>query len=207
VREHSKSNGVVSAGLFITIGIQEDGACEIIGFDVSEKESEQTWKNMFQSLKQRGLHGVRLVTTDAHCGIQKAVKSEFPGSAWQRCQTHFSRNILDACPAKLMPELKADIQDMYEAPTLWECRHRRDRILEKYKNTAPKALSILDRGWADIVSIYAFPPSLRKKLRTSNMVERLNEELRRRERVLRSFPNKASILRLMGAILMEENEK
>lgn len=207
VRVHSPMGAVVSVGLFIAIGIREDGVREVLGFDVSQKESEQTWKAMFQSLKKRGLRGVRLVTTDAHCGIQKAVQSEFPGCAWQRCQTHFSKNVLDACPAKLKPELKVALRDMYEAPSLEECRSRRDHILEKYADAAPKAMEVLDKGWADIVSVYALPLSMRKKLRTSNMVERLNGEVKRRESVIRIFPNIESILRLMGAILMDENEK
>ena len=91
VRVHSKTKGVVSAGLFIVIGVREDGVREVLGFDCSQKESKETWRAMFQALKRRGLHGVRLVTTDAHGGIQKAVQSEFPGCAWQRCQTHFSK--------------------------------------------------------------------------------------------------------------------
>ncbi len=117
------------------------------------------------------------------------------------------QNVLDACPAKLMPELKTLLRDMYEAPTLEECRNRRDQILKTYAMGAPKAMAILDRGWADIVSVYALPSSLRKKLRTSNLLGRLNGEVKRRESVIRIFPNVESILRLMGAILMDENEK
>lgn len=93
-------------GLFIAIGIREDGVREVLGFDVSKKESEQTLKSMFPSLEERGLRGVYLVTTDVHCGVQKAVQSAFPRCAWQRCQTHFSRNVLEACPARVKPELK-----------------------------------------------------------------------------------------------------
>jgi putative transposase len=205
-RMHDPNRGVISAGLFIVLGIREDGYREVLGFSVSEKESEETWKEMFQSLKARGLKGVRMVTSDAHCGIQKAIFAEFPGCAWQRCQTHFSRNVLDACPSRLAPELKVRLRDMYEAPTLEECRQRRDSILEDYAQTAPKAMRVLENGWNDIVSVYAFPPHLRKKLRTSNSIERLNGEVRRRESVVRIFPNEASILRLLGSVLMEKND-
>lgn len=206
VRQHSQDRGIISTGLFIVLGVREDGVREVLGFSVSEKESETTWKEMFQSLKDRGLQGVRLITSDAHCGIQKAIFAEFPGSAWQRCQTHFSRNVLDACPSKRVSELKVRLRDMYDAPDLEECRRRRDRICEDFACSAPKAVKVLEAGWNDIISIYAYPPSLRKKLRTSNAVERVNGEIKRRENVIRIFPNAASILRLLGAILMDLNE-
>lgn len=99
-----------------------------------------------KTLKERGLQGVQLITTDAHCGIQEAVKQEFPGCAWQRCQTHFSRNVLDACPANLMTNIKEQLRDMYEAPTLEECKKRKDQIVKKYSEYAPRAMKVLDNG-------------------------------------------------------------
>lgn len=206
VRVHSSTRGVISVGLFIVIGIRDDGVREILGFSVSEKESEQSWKEMFNSLKKRGLRGVRLITSDAHCGIQKAILSEFPGCNWQRCQTHFSRNVLEACPNKLVPSLKEKLRDMYDAPNLEECQRRKDAIIEEFAKSAPKAMKILEDGYFDIISVYAYPPALRKKLRTSNAIERVNEEIKRRERVIRIFPNEQSVLRLMGAILMDLHE-
>lgn len=95
------SRGVISAGLFIVLGVREDGVCEVLEFSVSEKESELTWKNMFQSLKERGLHGVRLITSNAHGGIQKAILSEFPGCSWQRCQPIFQGMCLISAQASL----------------------------------------------------------------------------------------------------------
>lgn len=203
VRQHSKDRGVISVGLFIVLGVREDGVREVLGFSVSEKESQTTWKEMFQSLKNRGLHGVQLITSDAHCGIQKAILEAFSGCAWQRCQTHFSRNVLEVCPGKWVPELKKRLRDMYEAPNLEECKRRRDAICADFCLKAPKSMKVLEAGWNDIVAIYAYPPSLRKKIRTSNAVERVNGEIKRRESVIRIFPNTASILRLMGAILMD----
>lgn len=207
VRVHSEDGrGVISAGLFIVLGVREDGVREVLGFSVSEKESTVTWKDMFQSLKERGLHGVRLITSDAHGGIEKAILSEFPGCSWQRCQTHFSRNVIDSCPSKMVPELKVKLRDMYEAPNLEECKRRRDAIINEFGSRAPKAIKVLEEGWNDIISIYAYPPQLRKKLRTSNAIERVNGEIKRREHVIRIFPNEDSILRLMGSILMDLNE-
>lgn len=206
-RTHTEDRGVINVGLFIVLGVREDGVREVLSFSVSERESELTWSEVFSDLKVRGLDGVQLITSDAHGGIQKAIKTHFPGVAWQRCQTHFSKNILDGCPKKLQPELKEALKDMYNAPNLEECKNRRDAILEKHQDLAPRAMRVLDEGWNDIVSIYAFAPELRKKLRTSNPVERVNQEVRRRERVIRIFPNQASILRLLGALLIEMHEK
>lgn len=146
VRVHSKNYGVISVGLFIVLGIRENGVREVLAFDVYEKETKDTWKLMFKTLKERGLQGVQLITTDAHCGIQDAVKQEFPGCAWQRCQTHFSRNVLDACPANLMTNIKEQLRDMYEAPTLEECKKRKDQIVKKYSEYAPRAMKVLDNG-------------------------------------------------------------
>lgn len=106
-----------------------------------------------------------------------------------------------------MPELKIEPRDIYEAPSLEECKRRRDLIFDKYDDLVPKAMKILDEEWTDITAVYSLPPSLRKKLRTSNDVERVNAELKRRSSVLRIFTNVASILRLMGSILMEIHEK
>ena len=172
-----------------------------IEFTLEDKSLEDLF------FKDRGLDGVQLVTSDAHCGIQNAIREKFPGSAWQRCQMHFSRNILDACPNRLMPELKIEPRDMYEAPSLEECKRRRDLIFDKYDDLVPKAMKILDEGWTDITAVYSLPPSLRKKLRISNDVERVNAELKRRSSVLRIFTNAASILRLMGSIHIEMHEK
>lgn len=106
-----------------------------------------------------------------------------------------------------MTNIKEQLRDMYEASTLEECKKRKDQIVKKYSEYAPRAIKVLDNGWADIISVYAFLLQFRKNLRTSNMVEQLNREIKRRENVIRIFPNVSSILRLMGAILMDENEK
>ena len=198
---------VQSRGLLIAVGINEDGYREIIGFHVANTETESSWGEFFVSLKERGLKDVHLVTSDNHKGLAKAVRRHFQGATWQRCQTHFSRNMLDQTPKALQPEMKEDLRELYEAVDLDSARKIRDQIIGKYETRAPKAAALLDEAFDDITAVLAVPLKYRKRLRTTNSVERLNQEIRRRERVIRIFPNEASVIRLMGALLMEQDEK
>jgi putative transposase len=204
VRENGR---VESKGLLIAIGINEEGYREIIGFNLANSETEDSWGTFFNSLKERGLKDVRLVTSDNHKGLVNAVKKHFQGASWQRCQTHFSRNIIDHTPKSLQSEIKEDIKNLYAAVDLESARKYRDVIFTKYETKAPKAVAILDEGFDDITAVLSLPLYYRKRLRTTNGVERLNQEIRRRERVIRIFPNEASVIRLMGALLMEQDEK
>jgi len=198
---------VQSRGLLIAIGTNEQGYREIIGFQVANTETESSWGEFFVSLKERGLKDVHLVTSDNHKGLAKAVRRHFQGATWQRCQTHFSRNMLDQTPKALQPEMKEDLRELYEAVDLDSARKIRDQIIGKYETRAPKAAALLDEAFDDITAVLAVPLKYRKRLRTTNSVERLNQEIRRRERVIRIFPNEASVIRLMGALLMEQDEK
>jgi transposase-like protein len=135
-----------------------------------------------------------------------AIHKEFQGATWQRCQTHFSRNILDQTPKSLQPILKEDLRQLYEAIDLESAMKVRDNIFLKYETAAPKAMALLDEAFADITGVLTLPLKYRKRLRTTNGVERLNQEIRRRERVIRIFPNEESVIRLMGALLMEQSE-
>ena len=204
VRENKR---IQSRGLLIAIGINEEGHREVVGFQLANSESENSWGEFFGSLKERGLKDVRLVTSDDHKGLVNAVRKHFQGASWQRCQTHFSRNMLDHAPKALQPEIKEDLRRLYESVDLESARKVRDQIIAKYEARAPKATNLLDEAFDDITAVLALPLRYRKRLRTTNGVERLNEEIRRRERVIRIFPNEASVIRLMGALLMEQDEK
>ena len=204
VRENGR---IRSRGLLIAIGINEEGYREVIGFRLANSESESSWGEFFSSLKERGLKNVDLVTSDDHKGLVNAVKRHFQGASWQRCQTHFSKNILDHTPKTLQPELKEELCQLYEAVDLESARSIKDRIIQTYEVKAPKATAILDEAFDDITAVLALPLKYRKRLRTTNSVERLNQEIRRRERVIRIFPNTASVIRLMGALLMEQDER
>ena len=203
-----RDNGrVESKGLLVAVGINEEGYREIIGFNPANSETEDSWGAFFNSLKERGLKDVRLVTSDNHKGLVNAVRKHFQGASWQRCQTHFSRNVIDSTPKSLQPKIKEDLKNIYDAVDIENARKYRDIIFAKYETKAPKAIAVLDEGFDDVTAVLSLPLYYRKRLRTTNGVERLNQEIRRRERVIRIFPNEASVIRLMGALLMEQDEK
>jgi putative transposase len=203
----ASDNRVQSRGLLVAIGVNEEGYREIIGFQVANTESETSWGEFFESLKERGLKDVHLVTSDNHKGLVNAVQKHFQGATWQRCQTHFSRNMLDQTPKTLQPKLKEELRQLYEAVDLESAKNVRNHIIATYEAKAPRAVALLDEAFDDITAVLILPLKYRKRLRTTNGVERLNQEIRRRERVIRIFPNEASVIRLMGALLMEQSEK
>lgn len=202
-----REEAIKSRGLLIALGVNEEGIREVLGFRVADSESEQSWGEFFQSLKKRGLTSPTLVTSDNHGGLVSALKKQFQGVTWQRCQTHFSRNLLDYTPKALQPQMKESIRDVYEATDLTSARMAKDRLLEEYEKKAPKAMKLLDEAFDDITAVLILPLKYRKRLRTTNGLERLNQEVRRRERVIRIFPNQASVIRLLGALLMEHDER
>lgn len=148
-----------------------------------------------------------LITSDDHGGLVRAIRQHFQGVTWQRCQTHFMRNVLDATPKALKDEVKARVRAILDAPDVETARILLSQTLEAYEEKAAKAMSVLESGFEDATAVLALPEKYRKRLRTTNSVERLNAEIRRRERVIRIFPNRASVVRLMGALLMEIDEK
>lgn len=204
VRENGR---VRSKGLLIAKGVNEDGYREILGFQLSDSESKSSWGELFSNLKNRGLQNVDLVVSDDHKGLVSAIQKHFQDASWQRCQTHFSRNVLDATPKKLQPEIKELLRQMYDATNIENARSIRDQIIELYEEKAPKAIAVLESGFDDVMAVICLPLKYRKRLRTTNSIERLNEEIRRRERVIRIFPNADSAIRLIGALLIEQDEK
>lgn len=204
VRERHR---VRSKGLLIAIGVNHNGYREVLGFTIANSETETSWNDFFVHLKERGLSKVDFVISDAHQGLVKAIKKQFQGASWQRCQTHFSKNILDSCPKKLQPEIKERLRGLYDAADEKTAQMLLRSITKDYQNLAPKVIEKLESGFEDVISVLSLPMKYRKRLRTSNSIERLNQEIRRRERVIRIFPNSDSVIRLMGALLMEQHEK
>lgn len=197
---------VRSQSVLIVTGINAGGQREILGLRIGDSESLSSWSEMFAWLKGRGLHGVDLVVSDDHRGLVNAIQTHFQGTSWQRCQTHLARNILDACPKALQGELRGRLRLVFEAPDIDTARNLMRDLLADFENRAPKAVEKLEAGFEDAMAVMALPESYRKRLRTTNSIERLNEEIRRRERVIRIFPNVASAERLIGALLMEQDE-
>lgn len=203
VRENHR---IQSKALFVAIGINNTGHKEIIGFDVYDSEKLSTWKSFFESLKSRGLRGVDLVISDAHAGLVEAIKECFSNSSWQRCQAHFTRNIVDKCPKRHSAGLASELRTMFNASTLKEARDLRTAICEEYQDVAEEAIRVLDEGFEDSMSIMALPSKYRISLRTSNIIERENREIRRREKVIQIFPNAESVIRLIGAVLLDDHQ-
>lgn len=194
-------------GVLIATGITKEGQREILGFHVGDSESEASWGELFQRLKLRGVSGVDFVISDNHSGLVRAIRTQFQGVTWQRCQTHFLRNILDATPKRLQKELHERVKMILHAPDKELARQLLPGLIADYGQPAEKAITILESGFEDATAVMALPAAYRQRLRTTNSVERLNEEIRRRERVIRIFPNRDSADRLIGAILMEHSEK
>lgn len=196
---------VVSKAFMIAIGFNGNGKREVLGFDVCESEGVDTWTEFLRGLCRRGLEGVDLVTSDANQGIKEAVKVCFPGASWQRCQAHFARNIVDKCPKKYASGLSSELPTMFNASTIEEARKLKNTIVDDYQDVAPAAVRILDDGFDEAMSIMAFPPQYRVSLRTTNQLERENREIRKREKVIGIFPNSASAIRLLGAVLLDDH--
>ena len=204
VREDGR---VRSRGVLVGYGVGEDGKREILGLQIADTESERSWSEYFLWLKERGLHGVELVTSDHHSGLVSAVEHHFQGIPWQRCQFHFTKNILDAAPKSQQAEVGRHVRSIFDAPDMEHARESLKQTLEAFQVKAPKAMEILENGFEDALAVLAFPESYRVRLRTTNGVERLNREIRRRESVISIFPNQDSVIRLLGTLLLEENEK
>lgn len=201
-----EAHRTVSKAFMIAIGITGAGEREILDFDVFEDESNATWLSFIQGLKSRGLSDVLVYTSDAHSSIRYAMGNEFPNAVWQRCQFHFIRNILDAAPKIYRAGLESEIREMFNCETVAEARKRRDEIIKDYSDVAEKSMEILDNGFEDTMTVMSLPKEMQRPLRTSNFVERLNRELKRRSDVIKVFPNSASILRLMGSVVIDYNE-
>ena len=198
---------IVSKAFLVALAITSDGSREIVGFDVFDAEDNYSWQTFFKDLKARGLDGVHMVISDAHKSILRAITKTYPDAAWQRCQVHFIRNILDETPTRFKEGLKSELRRMFNASTIGEARSLRDGIISDYTPVAPKAVNALDTGFEDAMTVMQLPEWMRTKLRSSNWIERLNREFKRRSDVIQIFPNTASILRLMGAVAIEYNDQ
>lgn len=203
-RENHK---IVSKAFMLALAIRPDGVREIVGFDIFDAEDNYSWQSFFKSLKSRGLTDVSMVISDSHKAILNAISRTYPEAAWQRCQVHFVRNILSETPQRFQQGLRTELRNMFSAKTIEDARMIRDGILADYEPVAAKAMSILDKGFEDSMTIIALPDGLRLKMRSTNMIERLNRELKRRSDVIQVFPDPASVLRIMGAVAIEYSDQ
>lgn len=200
-----ENNRVISKALMIAYGTNEQGHREILDFTAYRNESKDTWQDFLKSLKKRGLKGVIMITSDAHKGILHAISEVFPTVPWQRCQFHFSRNIADKTPKKYQTGIRAELQEMFACNTLKEARNKKNQIIQEYQDVAETAMSCLDEGFESAMTAMILPRGMQRFFRTSNAVERLNKELKRRSQVIGIFPNEESLIRLTQTVLIEQN--
>lgn len=198
---------IISQGILIVIGINSEGRREILSVEIADTENATTWSDLFKRLKRRGLTGVLMVTSDDHEGIKKAAKRYFQGTSWQRCQFHFIRNLLALAGRGEKKKLHSDLRAIFDSPDLETANWRIEDTMRKWMVKRPAVVDKIDEEMEDALACFHFPGPLRKRIRTSNCPERLNQEIRRRTRVVRIFPNEASAIRLISAVLMEISDQ
>ena len=196
---------VISKAMMIAVGTTMEGKREVIGFEAYDAETKDNWKTFMEGLKDRGLKGIRLITSDASDSILYAISTVFPLVPWQRCQTHFSRNVLEKAPKKYHRAILEMLTEMYNSSSIEAARRKRDELINEYNDVAEASMKCLDEGFEAIMTVMVFPKTIRRFLRTNNHLERLNEELKRRSNAIGIFPNAPSLLRLMGSVLLEWN--
>jgi len=198
---------VASQAVLVAVGISAEGRREVLHWSVGDSESQANWSEVFRDLKDRGVSGVKLVVSDAHGGIRKALSRHFQGVTWQRCRVHYKREMMRKVSYKQMKELMADLAAVYASWDRVECLRRGAEMAEKWKSRCAAVSSMLQEGLEDTLAVLSFPEHHRRKLASTNMVESVMKRLKKRTRVVGIFPNRSSCDRLIGAQLMELHEK
>lgn len=197
---------IVSMAVLIVFGVDENSHRDIIAVEPMAEESRSSYGVLFQDLKDRGLTTPKLIISDAHSGLVSAIQASFPGASWQRCKVHFMRNILAYVPQKEKKSFSSVIKEIWLAPTADLARKRAYDVMDAYAKHFPKAVQCLENVLEDSLTFYAFPKLDARKISSSNMIERLNREIRRRTSVVGIFPNEVSYVRLVTTYLMEYAE-
>ena len=199
---------VRNCAVLIAAGIKADGYRSILGISVSLSETEVHWREFLKSLTQRGLHGVELVTSDDHHGLKQALRAILNGVLWNRYHVHLQRNATAYVPkAAMRKEVAEDIRQIFNAKDVSKAKILLDETVEKYRKSASRLATWLEENISDGFAIMTYPAKIRRLLRTTNMMERLNKEIKRRTRVVMVFPNTESIQRLVSALLMEISQE
>ena len=204
VRENGR---VVGVHTLIATGVNAEGYREILGIQVTSAEDGAGWLAFFRDLVARGLTGVALVTSDAHPGLVAAIGATLPGAAWQRCRTHYAANLMAATPKSSWPWVRTLLHSIYDQPDAESVVAQYDRVLDALSDKLPKVAEHLDAARADLLAFTAFPKQIWRQIWSNNPQERLNREIRRRTDVVGIFPDRASIIRLVGAVLAEQHDE
>ena len=204
-----RHNGsVIDMAILLGYGINLEGKREILGASASLSEAEVHWREFFMHLQSRGMSGLRLIISDDHAGMKSARRAVFPSTPWQRCQFHLAQNAQSYVPKKSMrQEISEVMREIFNSPTVEMAREMVKKVVDKYKTKAPEFVKWLEENIEEGLTVYQFPKEHWKKIRTSNGMERLNREIKRRTRVAVLFPNKASALRLVTGVIIEIHEE
>ena len=197
---------VVSVAVIVAVGVNTDGRREILGMDIGASEAETFWTDALRKLKRRGLKGVKLVISDAHEGIKAAVSKVF-STTWQRCRVHFMRNVLAHAGKSGRRVVAAFIATAFAQDTAESARQQWRQVADQLRVKVPKLAAMMDEAEEDVLAYMTFPKEHRAKLHSTNPIERLNGEIKRRADVVGIFPNEKAIIRLIGAILLEQNDE
>jgi putative transposase len=199
---------VVSQGVLVVSAVRDDGMREILAVEIADTESEATYQELFRSLKRRRLSGVELVVSDDHEGLKAAVSRHFQGASWQRCQVHYVRNLLGMVSYASRKELGADLRAIFAAPAKEQALQIASSVAQKWRKKGnEKVAEQVEENLEECLTCLAFPESHRRRIRTTNGLERLNQEIKRRTRVVRIFPNREACLRLVTALAVEQSEE
>jgi putative transposase len=205
--ERVREGGVIrSQAVLVGIGINHEGYRQILGVDLAGRESQTTWRDFLVSLRDRGLHGVEFVVSDDHQGLRRSLMEILPEAAWQRCYVHFLRNALDHMPRKANDDCLQELRWLYDRRNLAEAQKDLSAWITRWQSTYPRLCDWVEENIAETLTFYRLPLGHHKHLKSTNMLERLNEEIKRRTRVVRIFPNTESCLRLIRALAVETHE-
>jgi len=198
---------VVNTVVLIATGVNGDGRREVLGLQVATSETGSAWNAFFADLVARGLTGVQLVTSDAHAGLKDAIAANLPGATWQRCRTHYAANLMSVTPKSMWPAVKAMLHSVYDQPTASDVHAQFDRTLDYVAEKLPAVAEHLDTARADILAFTEFPKDVWSQIWSNNPNERLNREIRRRTDSVGIFPNRDSVIRLVGGVLAEQTDE
>jgi putative transposase len=198
---------VVSQAIVVAFGVAADGRREVLGFDVGDSESEALWTEFLRSLKARGLDGVKLVISDAHSGLKKAIGTVVQGAAWQRCRVHFMRNVLAVIPRAGQEMVASIIRTVFAQPDRKHVNAQFDEVTRMLERSHPKVAQMLQDARDDLRAFCGFPSKHWRQIWSTNPMERVNKEIKRRTDVVGVFPNPAALLRLAGAVWVEQHDE